>query len=522
MNDCNVSRRDILRHALSGLALPTAAVMGGTVGAHAQTAPPEGAAVQAAFSAADVDARARTLAAAAYDPPKPVPLGELANAPPEAAAAIRCRPEEWIWVRDDLGYVIEPLHRNWKQPGEVELHIVEGGAESRLAYDPGKFDFGKLSPPPASARLGFTGFLVHQRDSDGQLRPVASFYNAAVLSAIARNQEWGAISRLLTVRSTDQKAEVPLIRAIWIEKPSPPASALVMHALVDTPSLTGAFHFTLRAENAILIDTECTIFSRRDIEHFGLTPIYATHLVGPLGPRVEDDVRPAVYEVSGVQMLSGRGEWIWRPVTNRERLQSSAFVDRDPKGFGLIQRDRSFKSFLDDENAWQRRPSVWVEPIGSWGPGEVTLLEIPAAAASNKNIACYWRPRFRLTSGSETQFAYRQFWSWRPPERPGVAIVTRSRMGRSPGATSQQRRRFLVQFTGSQLTDPAKVATVVPNLWASAGKIASIRTYRAPQDGEVRVVFDLALNGEQLVELRLVLEQEGRSISETWLYRWTT
>lgn len=496
--------------------------MGGALGAQAQTATPQGIAVQVPFSAADVDARARVLATVPYDPPKPASLGDLANAPQEAAAAIRYRPEEWLWARDDLGYVIEPLHRNWKQPGEVELHIVNGGVVSRLAYDPSMFDFGKLKPPPASARLGFTGFLVHQRDSDGRLYPVASFYNAAVLSAIARNQEWGAISRLLTVRSADQKAEVPLIRGIWIERPSPPASALVMHALVDTPSLTGAFHFTLRGQNAVLIDTECTIFARRDIEHFGLSPIYATHLIGPLGPRVEDDVRPAVYEVTGVQMLSGRDEWIWRPVTNRERLQSSAFVDRDPKGFGLIQRDRSFTTFLDDEHAWQRRPSVWIEPIGGWGRGEVTLLEIPAAASSNKNIACYWRPKSRLTAGSETQFAYRQFWSWRPPERPDVAIVTRSRMGRSPGPTSQQRRRFLVQFSGSHLKDPAKVSTIVPNLWASAGKIASVHTYRDPEDGEIRIVFDLALNGEQLVELRLVLEQENRPISETWLYRWTT
>jgi glucans biosynthesis protein len=220
-------------------------------------------------------------------------------------------------------------------------------------------------------------------------------------------------------------------------------------------------------------------------------------------------------------MLTGNGEWIWRPVSNRARLQISGFVDRDPQGFGLMQRDRAFATFLDDDNDWQKRPSVWIEPIGKWGTGEVTLLEIPAASQNNKNIACYWRPRPALAAGAEVNFAYRQFWSWQPPGRPDGAMVTLSRIGRIPGDTSDSKNRFLVQFEGGELSDPAKAAAIVPTIWSSAGKVTAIRAHRAPRQGSMRVVFDLDAGGQPLVELRLWLKQDNTPMSETWLYRWT-
>jgi glucans biosynthesis protein len=196
-------------------------------------------------------------------------------------------------------------------------------------------------------------------------------------------------------------------------------------------------------------------------------------------------------------------------------------VDNDPQGFGLIQRDRVFSTFLDDDNEWQRRPSVWIEPIGRWGQGEFTLMELPAASQNNKNIACYWRPKAALAAGSEGSFAYRQFWSWRPPGRPDGAVVTASRIGRIPGDTSETKMRILVQFEGEQLSDPAKAATIVPTIWSSAGKVSSLRAHRTPRQGSLRVVFDLDTGGLPLVELRAVLKQDTVSMSETWLYRWT-
>jgi glucans biosynthesis protein len=519
----HVNRRTLLRLALGGAAIPAAAgLTASRLGAQSTPAKAAPAPLSEAFSAAKVVEMARALAAEPYRLPGAASLDVLGSASPDEIAAIRYRPADLIWAGDGLAFAIEPLHRSRNLPGEVELYTVEGTTASRLVYNPARFEFGKLKAPPASAQLGFTGFRVLRRRDDGTLHPVASLVNASILAAVAPNQVWGAISRPLTVHLPDQIGEESSqIRTIWIEKPRNVATELVMHAVVDTPSLAGAIRVTLRAEDATVIDTECTLFTRKQVDHLALAPMQATYLTGPLDWPPTSDMRPAVYEAGGVQMLTGRGEWLWRPVSNRTRLQISGFVDRDPQGFGLLQRDRAFNAFLDDENDWQRRPCLWVEPIGKWGTGEVTLLEIPAASKNNKNIACYWRPRPALAAGAEVNFAYRQFWSWQPPGRPEGAAVTLSRIGRIPGDTSDAKTRILVQFEGGQLSDPAKAAAIVPTVWSSAGKVTAVRAYRTPRQGSMRVVFDLEAAGQPLVELRLWLKQDNTPMSETWLYRWT-
>src|SRR5262249_52766026 len=115
----------------------------------------------------------------------------------------------------------------------------------------------------------------------------------------------------------------------------------------------------------------------------------------------------------------------------------------------------------------------------------------------------------------------RQFWSWQSPNRSDGAIVTLTRIGRIPGDTSESKNRFLVQFEGGQLGDPAKAAAIVPTIWSSTGKATLIRAHRSPRPGSMRVVFDLDAGGQPLVELRLWLKQDNTSMSETWLYRWT-
>ena len=77
--------------------------------------------------------------------------------------------------------------------------------------------------------------------------------------------------------ATAQGEEFPLFRALWIEKPSPASDALTIHALLDSASLTGAFHFTLRPGEATIIDTELTLVARVAVDHLGLSPMTATY-----------------------------------------------------------------------------------------------------------------------------------------------------------------------------------------------------------------------------------------------------
>ncbi|MDT9121409.1 glucan biosynthesis protein, partial [Escherichia coli] len=78
----------------------------------------------------------------------------------------------------------------------------------------------------------------------------------------------------------------------------------------------------------------------------------------------------------GLAMANGVGEHLWRVLDNPASTQGSRFDDPGVRGFGLVQRERRFAAYEDLEALYHRRPSLWVEPRGDWGPGGVYLLEI--------------------------------------------------------------------------------------------------------------------------------------------------
>src|SRR5690606_20308947 len=128
------------------------------------------------------------------------------------------------------------------------------------------------------------------------------------------------------------------------------------------------------------------------------------------------------------------------------------------------------------------------------------------------------RPKAPMAPGAEATFAYRQYWWWWPPERQRLAIVAATRTGRGAG----RRRRFSIEFVGDLLADPAVTALLTPNATATPGAIANIRMLPAPERKRCRVLFELDPGGENACELRLALVADGKPVTETWLYRWTS
>ncbi len=507
----NSPRRDFLKLVLGG----AFAAAGGALEIAAARAEPLGA--PAPFAPSLVLDMARALAKSPFKPPKANLPDVLTNLTFEQYSAIRRVPGTAVWNDDKIGFALEPLHRGFVYATPVQLYVVENGEARRIIYDRSAFDFGKLQLPADLPDLDFSGVRVLKGGADGGWRDLALFQGATFFRSLARGQAYGVDARGLSIRTGDaQGEEFPLFRALWIEKPGPAAGALVIHALLDSPSLTGAFHFTLHPGDATIIDTELTLVTRSEVDHLGLGVMTATYLFGPLDHRRPDDVRPSVYDIGGLQILTGAGEWLWRPVANRETLQISAFGDVNPRGFGFLQRARSFDTFDDDDGHWELRPSLWIEPIGDWGEGEVVLLEIPSDSENNDNIIAQWRPKAGLAEGATVSFAYRQFWCWAPPARPDFASVVSSREGKLG-----KRRRFAVEFVADQFADPAKTAGVSAAIEAAPGQIVSNRIFAYKDRRSIRVVFDLDPGSETYSELRLVLKAGGQSVSETWLYRWT-
>ncbi len=511
----NNSMAEPQRREFLGLAVGGALAAAG-VPASIRPAASEPLASPVPFAADTVLKAAVKLAAAPFKAPSAPLPSVFSGLTFEQYASIRRVPGTAIWADQKVGFSLEPLPRGFVFTTPIVINIIENGLSQRVIYDPADFDFGKLQPRPSTADLGFSGLRILGASDEG-FQDAVIFQGASFYRSRARGQNFGVTTRGLAIRTGDEPGEeFPLFREFWVEKPAPASNTLTMYALLNSESVTGTFRFTIRPLETTIIDTEMTLIARVPTDKLGIGAMAANYLFSGLDHRRPDDWREAVYEVTGLQILSGKDEWLWRPVSNRDTLQISAFSDVSPRGFGLLQRSRSFDAFYDDVGRWELRPTLWIEPIGDWGEGDVRLLEIPAASDANANIIAQWRPKAGMAAGTSHSFAYRQFWCWTPPSKPQLAVCTSSRAGKAGG-----RPRFAVEMTGDAFADPQKAAAASADLQANPGKIGSVQLFPYKDRRSVRVVFDLDPGSQTYSELRLVLKIDNQAVSETWLYRWT-
>jgi periplasmic glucans biosynthesis protein len=473
-----------------------------------------------AFDADTLIALARARSAVPYAAPRtddvPAVLKALSR---DAHEAIRPADGRAIWADRDLGFALEPLLRGSIFETPVALFLVEDGRVRPVDYDKASFLAASIELPDLAAETAFSGFRLRARFGDGpDLTDFALFQGASFFRLVALGQAFGINARALALRPADARGEeFPLFRALFVETPRR-GQPVVVHALVDSESATAAIRLTLTpGSEASTAGIDGTVFARADLDHIGLGGMQGSFLFGPLDRKRVDDLRAAAFSVEGLAIRNGYGEPIWRPVHNPETLQVSAFLDRAPKGFGLMQRARAYADFEDDRRHWEQRPSLWLEPQDDWNEGAVTLLEIPSDSELNENVFAYWRPKAKLAKGGEMRFLCNQHWSkgWPDPLPAALARVVDSRSGHGSGGN---RRLFAVDFQGPGLFESGDITV---ELSASAGTITKTERFGYPERGTQRILFELDPGGERASELRLILRRGQVRLSETWLFRWT-
>lgn len=469
------------------------------------------------FAADHVRKLAEEMAAREFAKPRvevPEPFNALTA---EQYRDIRFRPEASIWRGENLGYEVQLLPLGWLYDMPVEIWIVEAGKARSLKADNASFSVGpSIGKAPEAAPFAFSGFRVATTlNSSETLSDVVSFQGASYFKAVGRDQPYGLSARGLAINTARPGGEeFPVFRAFWIEKPDAAASEIVIHALLDSESVAGAYRFVMRPGRATDMDVDAFLFPRRSLTHVGIAPLTTMYFHGPAQRRIERDYRPAVHNSEGLAVINGHGERLWRPLANPKMLQTSAFVDKDLKGFGFVQRDRSFEGYEDLEARYDRRPTAWIEPSGSWGDGYVELIEIPIAEEIHDNIVAYWKPSKPLEPGKRYKYAYRITWGDDVPAVWSGSWVVKTQAGRSPETTL-----FVVDFAGPAVRDVREMPTA--DLAVTAGATSNLSVQRHPELQGYRVRFELNPGGTELVELRLCLKLAGQLISENWLYRWT-
>ncbi len=461
---------------------------------------------------------AQALSVRPYQKPK-IDLAEpFAKLSPEQYRDIKFRGDQALWKGEKLDAELQFFAYGWIYDSPVDMFIVEDGRARALKADGRLFSVGPQIPnAPQGAPFAFSGFRIHGPiNRSDYFDEYAVFQGASFFRSVGRGASYGLSARGLAINTARPGGEeLPLFRAFWIEKPKPGVPQIVVQALLDGPSTTGAFRFVIQPGTMTLIDVELTLFPRREMQYVGLAPLTSMFLHGTASRRLNNDIRPSVYDSEGLAILNGKGERLWRPLTNPRKLQTSAFVDRDPKGFGLSQRDRSFQNFEDLEGHFERRPTVWVETKGAWGDGSVELFEIPADDEINDNITVFWHPAKPIEAEKPYKLAYRLHWGEAVPVAWTGARVRKTRVGSNrKGAVV-----FAVDFEGPGVKELKDLP--VADVSANAGTITNVLVQRHSEISGVRCTFELQPANAELVELRLLLRMNEQPISESWLYRWT-
>lgn len=487
----------------------------------AEPAPP----VPFAFDA--VEAKARALAAERYREPKRVPRA-LQVLSYDQLRDIRFRPERAVWKNQGL-FELQFFHVGFLYQHAVQLNVVHNGVVQPITYQRDLFDYGKTKLPPKLPKdLGFAGFrLHHPLHTPRYLDEVIAFLGASYFRFLGREQQYGISARGLAIDTAlPHGEEFPWFRELWLEKPAPDATSIVIHALLDSQSVTGAFRMVLRPDTNSTLDVTAHLFARKDVTKLGIAPLTSMMLFAEHSQRDFDDFRPEVHDSDSLLVQTRAGEWVLRPLINHRSLQVTAYLDDSPRGFGLLQRDREASHYEDLEAHYHRRPSYWVEPLGEWGPGHVELVEIPSDREANDNIAAYWVSKEPLRRGQERIVRYRLHAMLDDPWHGPAGRVEQTRIGSPtvPGEKSDLPRGtklFMVEFTGSELERLRAEQPVEANVTASTGRVTQVVVQKNEEKGAWRVYFHFRPESDDPADLRCVLRLRGKTLTETWTYLWT-
>lgn len=519
-----IDRRDLMLSAAVATAGLAAAGFG--TDAMAQSGLAFGPAAPFSFERLKEDVRRR--ARSAYAAPQLPDAAVLERIGYDEHGQIRYRTDLALWTNGPGPFPLTFFHLGRFFPKPVRMLVVEGGQAREVLYDAAYFDMPEDSPARALPKnAGFAGFRFQERRDGGldwKKNDWVAFLGASYFRAIGENHQYGISARALAIDTVvhDKPEEFPDFTHFWFETPGPGTDTVVVNALLDGPAVVGAYRFTMRRDDRVTIDVDSLVIPRREITRLGIAPLTSMYWYSETAKPTMVDWRPEVHDSDGLAMWTGNGERIWRPLNNPPRTSVSSFVDRTPRGFGLMQRDRDFDHYLDGVR-FERRPSLWVEPKGDWGQGTVQLVENPTDDEIHDNIVAFWVPADPVPAGRELAIAYRTLWAADAPDPGALARCVATRLGNGRQGPGRPRglRKFLIEFSGESLKD-LKTAPE-PIVSPSRGEISSIRTEQVPGDapGQWRVSFDLAAEGLDPVDIRCFLRGPGEAVlSETWLYQY--
>lgn len=480
-----------------------------------------------AFTFNDVVTQAEKLSKKAYvQPSKNIP-SELSSLQFADYQKIYFKHDKAYWSDRKSRFKLEFYHEGMYFDVPVKINEIVNNQVNEIKFSPDYFDLSPINLDKLDTKkLGFAGFKVHYPINNPAKTDDEIFtaLGGSYFRAVGKNQHYGLSARGLAIDTGEMSGEeFPRFKEYWIERPEPNQKHLVIYALLDSKSVTGAYKITLIPSVDTTITVEAKVFFRDSVKKLGVAPLTSMFLFGPNQPSPLLNYRPAMHDSNGLS-IQAKNEWIWRPLNNPKRLSFSSYSLESPKAFGLIQRDKGFDDYQDLDDHYELRPSVWVEILNDWHKGRVELVEIPTADETNDNIVTYWVPEKQYKAGDVLDVKYRLHYSLneqqRYPKNKARAESTRLSLGDIKQANLIRKldgsNAYVVDFVGPNLSeqDPVDVISSINN-----GSIVSCDTqYNSVTKGwRVLVRFNVEDNKKPTdIRLQLSSKKSHTIVSETW------
>lgn len=474
--------------------------------------------------------RARQLATQPYARPGPDLPQEFDRLSFDDYRQIQFKRDRAFFQQTKSSYRLELFHRGFLFKTPVVVNLVRDGVPSPIPYDPSLFNFGDTKPAGRMpVDFGFAGIrILYPLNRPSKMDELAVFVGASYFRVLGAGQQYGISARGIAIGTGDEKPEeFPDFREFWVEEPVANSTEFVVHALLDGPSLTGAFRMAITPGEETTVAVGSTLFPRVDIPKLGVAPLTSMFFYGENDRAQYRGFRPEVHDSDGLLIRTSTGEWTWRPLMNPAQLKKTSFPEQNVRGYGLLQRDRMFEHYQDLEVRYDLRPSYWVEPQGEWGPGRVELVEIASEAETFDNIGAFWVPETPPKAGETLRRNYvvrtlKLAEKLTPKARAIHTFVTEAQASGGANRGPENIRRFIVDFAGGDLAywldQPNRVVTETS---ATTGKINAAYVVPNLETKGFRLFLDHELEqpGEE-AQLRGVLKVGDAILTETWTFMW--
>jgi glucans biosynthesis protein len=452
---------------------------------------------------------------------------------------IEFRHDRALWAAAGLPFRVEFFHPGYIYHEPVHVNEFTPTHTQPIRFVQDFFNYHKLNiAKQIPVDTGYAGFRVlNQLNMPDRWDELGAFLGASYFRLLGKNLRYGESARGLALDSGegDRPEEFPIFTDWWLGKPSSDDNELRLYAILDSVSCVGAYEFFIRPGDTTTASIKAILYfrepakvaavdkNRKPSKTIGLAPLTSMFWFGKDTERKFDDYRTEVHDSDGLLVHMGNGEIFWRPLDNPPATRHQVFSAPNIRGFGLLQRERNFAAYQDMFNLYHQVPSVWVEPDGNWGEGDLHLVELSTGYEGLDNIVAFWDPKNKPAPLKEFRFGYTLHWEGGEADlKRSENCVVSTRIG--PDAQFAGARQFVIDFDGPKLDaisgdkPPVAIASCSGNA-AIVDNFVTRNTFL----GTWRVILKMQpkAGSHEAIDLRCTLQQGTNIVSETWTYQWS-